>query len=210
MIGLDAATLASAMAGCPMPRAQVWAPHLDAAMLLFEINSPARAADFIAQVGHESLGLLYSAETWGPAQVPAQVTYERDPAQPWGPQLKRGDRNFKAWCLGNSEPGDGRRFAGHGPIQVTGRSNHRQARDDLRAMGIPDVPDFEADPLELTKPRWGSMAAGNFWRRNGLNALADAGKFLEQSARINGANPPNGWLDRQARRTRARGALGAT
>lgn len=208
MIGLDASTLAAAMLGCPLTRAQVWAPHLDAAMLTFEINSPQRAADFIAQVGHESLGLLYAAELWGPAQVPAQVTYERDFSQPWGPTLKRGDRNYKAYRLGNSERGDGRRFAGHGPIQVTGRANHAQARDDLRTILGPLVPDFEFEPLALTQPRWGSMAAGNFWRRNGLNVLADQGKFLDQSVRINGANPPNGWLDRQTRRNRARIALG--
>lgn len=83
MIGLDAATLATAMAGCPMQRAQIWASFLDEAMHLADINSPTRAADFIAQIGHESLGLLYANEIWGPTE--AQKTYERT-------SLNRGGR----------------------------------------------------------------------------------------------------------------------
>lgn len=206
MIGLDAATLALAMPGCPMERALVWAPHLDVAMAVFDINSPQRAADFLAQLGHESGGLKWTQELWGP--TPAQVTYERNPSAFWGTTLRRGDRNFKAWTLGNSEPGDGRRYAGHGPIQVTGRANHRQARNDLRRL-LPgmEVPDFEVEPLKLTEPKWGSMAAGNFWRTRNLNALADVGDFIKQTEKINGGQ--NGLEDRLARRVRARSALGA-
>lgn len=204
MIGLDAATLAAAMAGCSMDRALVWAPCFEEAMALAEINSPIRAADWIAQTGHESLGLFYGNEVWGPTD--AQKTYERDFSQPWGPTLKRGDRNFKAWNLGNDQAGDGRRFAGHGPIQITGKANHIRTRDDLRKLMGDVVPDFEFRPEELAKPRWGALGSAMFWKRNNLNAYADKGDFVGQTERINGGR--NGWDDRLARRVRARKALG--
>jgi putative chitinase len=206
MIGLDAATLASTMAGCPMQRAQVWAPCLDEAMRLADINSPQRAADFIAQIGHESLGLLYANEIWGPTE--AQKTYERDFAQLWGPTLRRGDRNFKAWNLGNAQAGDGRKFSGHGPIQTTGRTNHALVRDELRVLLGTVVPNFEEDPQAMGQPRWGALSAAMFWKRNGLNGYADRGDFIGQTERINGAR--NGLDDRLARRVRARKALGYT
>lgn len=201
---MDAATLSTAMTGCPMERALVWAPVLTQAMDLVEINTSGRQADFIAQIGHESGGLLYANEIWGP--TPAQVTYERDFDKPWGPTLRRGDRNFKAWNLGNALAGDGRRFAGHGPIQTTGRTNHARVRDELRKLGMVEVPDFEAQPEAMGQPRWGALSAAMFWRRNDLNRLSDKGDFIGQTERINGGQ--NGLEDRLARRIRARTALG--
>jgi len=205
MLKLDAATLASAMVGCPVQRAQIWAQFYEEAMRLADISTPQRAADFIAQTGHESLGLLYANEIWGPTE--AQKTYERDFSQPWGPTLRRGDRNFKAWNLGNAQAGDGRRFAGHGPIQTTGRTNHALVRDELRVLLGTIVPNFEEDPQALGQPRWGALSAAMFWKRKGLNALADRGDFVGQTERINGGQ--NGLEDRLARRARARKALGA-
>jgi putative chitinase len=204
LIQLDPATLSAAMAGCPMSRAQVWAAPLDQAMGMAAINTPMRAADFIAQIGHESLGLLYANEVWGPTE--AQRTYERDFEKPWGVTLKRGERNFKAFNLGNSQAGDGRRFAGHGPIQTTGRKNHALLRDELRALGMAGVPDFEATPEAMGEPKWGALSAAMFWRRNNLNLYADRGDFVGQTERINGGQ--NGLDDRLARRIRARKALG--
>lgn len=39
------------------PRAGVFIPHLNRAMVRFDINSPARIAAFLAQLGHESAHL---------------------------------------------------------------------------------------------------------------------------------------------------------
>jgi putative chitinase len=187
-----------------MDRAFVWAPVLAEAMELFAISTETRAADFIAQLGHESAGLLWTAELWGP--TPAQVTYERDFDAPWTPDLRRTDRNFKAWNLGNAFKGDGRKFAGHGPIQVTGRKNHARARDNLRVLLGTVVPDFEADPEQLRLPRWGALAAGEFWKRNDLNIYADRLDFVGQTERINGGQ--NGLADRLDRRVQARLTFG--
>lgn len=206
MIELTPELLHMAMMGCTSARAAIWAEPLEYAMQVFEINTPERAADFIAQVGHESLGLQFTSEIWGPDQVVAQRTYERDFDQPWGDFLVRGDRNFKAFGLGNLNVGDGRAFAGHGPIQITGRRNHAEARDDIRELIGGDVPDFEADPKALTQPKWGALAAGNFWRTRDLNGYADSGDFEGQTKRINGGL--NGFDDRKARREQARTAFG--
>jgi putative chitinase len=115
-------------------------------------------ASFLANVGHESGGFRFSREIWGP--TPAQRRYEG-----------RLD-------LGNTQPGDGARFPGHGDIQNTGRANHVRARDRLRAR-FPDlaVPDFELEPEKLAELPWAALAAGDFWDMVDANRYADVGNF---------------------------------
>src|SRR5260221_1710374 len=84
----------AACLGVPAARAQTWADPLSAAMALYAIDSPARQAAFVAQVGHESGRLVYVKELWGPTG--AQAGYEG-----------RHD-------LGNTEPGDGPLYCGRG------------------------------------------------------------------------------------------------
>ena len=74
--------------------------HLCDAMTEFEINTPARQASFLAQIGHES----------------GQLRYVRE--------LASGEAYEGRADLGNTQPGDGVRFKGRGLIQITGRSNY--------------------------------------------------------------------------------------
>lgn len=170
--------LASAT-GAGVVRAQNWLPHIERTLDAYEISTPARAAAFLAQIGHESAGLRFTTEIWNPAQVEAQGRYEG-----------RAD-------LGNTQPGDGFKFRGHGLIQVTGRANHAAARDRLRVKFGPHVPDFEAEPHRLAEPEWAALSAGDYWHRHGLNALADESNFLRITKKINGGT--NGYADRLAR-----------
>ena len=184
------ADLLTAAIGCPRERAEIFAGPLSEACALFEINTPARLAAFLAQLAHESGALKYMAE------------------------LASGDAYEGRADLGNTQPGDGRRFKGRGPIQITGRFNHRAVRPALLLAGYEDVPDFEAEPERLTEPRWGCAAAAEFWHRHGLNALADAGQFDRISKAINRGNPnaqlpANGSADRVLRWERAKAALAA-
>ncbi len=170
--------------GCPMYRAQTWAPYINAAMAVFAIDSPERVAAFLAQVSHESGRLKWTREIWGP--IPAQIRYEG-----------RAD-------LGNTQPGDGRRYCGRGLIQTTGRANYVGTRDGLRRY-VPDVPDFEATPAALEQPRWAALSAAWFWADRGLNFLADAGDYMRITRRINGGT--NGYEDRLALWEGAKGAV---
>lgn len=153
-------------------RAQCLGP-LNDAMQAHRIDANLqRAAAFVAQLGHESGELQFLEELWGPTD--AQKRYE-----PPGDLARR---------LGNTQPGDGRRFKGRGPIQVTGRDNYVRYG---ALLGL----DLVGHPEQAADPAVGFQIAGLYWARNGLNELADAGRFDEITRRINGGQ--NGAADRR-------------
>jgi putative chitinase len=156
--------------GC-MPRlrrsvAAAYLQPLNAAMLEAHIITRKRAAAFLAQVGHESASLRYMEE------IASGAAYEG-----------RTD-------LGNIHPGDGKRYKGRGPIQVTGRSNYRAAG---KALHLP----LEEHPTLAATPHVGFRVAGWFWTTRGLNTLADKGAIRSISVRVNGGL--NGITDRARR-----------
>ena len=179
--------------GARIDRAQIFLPHLTTAMQAYEINTARRVTAFLAQIGHESGGLKFTSEIWGP--TPEQARYERDFDEAWPPPDKH-HRNWKAFELGNSEPGDGERFRGHGLMQHTGRKNHCAARDRMRRRFGARVPDFEAEPKRLAEVEWAALSAGDFWDSRNLNELADAEDFERLTRRINGGT--NGYEHRLA------------
>jgi putative chitinase len=199
----------AACTGASLSRAQRFAPALSAAMAFYSIDTPARQAAFLSQIGHESAGFVFMGEVWGPTAQ--QRRYERDFDAPWPSSLLEAkqdefETNRLAWTLGNDCRGDGSKYRGHGPIQVTGKSNHIKMRDRLRER-FADVPDFEADPKALMEVQWGCLSACDYWDQKGLNALADAGDFVTLTRRINGGT--NGLADRLARWEAAKNTLEA-
>lgn len=173
-----------AATGCTPERAAQWLPHIAAACETFAINTPGRLAAFLAQIGHESGRLVHVREIWGP--TPAQQRYEG-----------RAD-------LGNTQPGDGKRYMGRGLIQTTGRANYRATRDGL-ALYLPDVPDLEVMPALLERPDLAAMSAAWYWHSRDLNTFADLGDFIRITKRINGGT--NGLADRLALYEAARAVL---
>ena len=145
--------------GARIDRATEFLPHIEAAMDEFEINTPERQAAFLAQVGHESGGLHWLTEIWGPTI--AQTNYE----------------NRRS--LGNTEAGDGFLFRGRGLIQTTGRANYEATG---AALGV----DLLTAPETLAEPPFAARSAAWFWREHGLNQLADAGEMQLITRRING------------------------
>jgi predicted chitinase len=172
---LTGEVLLAIMPRVPAKRRDEVVSFLQAAMTEFAVDQPARAAAFLAQLAHESGQLRFMEEIWGPTE--AQRRYE-----PPGALAEK---------LGNTEPGDGKRFKGRGPIQITGRANYR------RFGGLLGI-DLESDPGRAALPDLGFRIAGLFWNRNGLNQLADradSAAFRLITKRINGGL--NGQKDRE-------------
>ena len=157
-------------------RNREYLPFLLAAMSEFAIRSSARAAAFLAQLAHESGELKYFEE------LASGAAYEG-----------RSD-------LGNTQPGDGVRYKGRGPIQLTGRANYRAAG---RALGL----DLEGTPALAATPEVGFRVAAWYWGSRNLNAQADAGNFDAITRAINGGY--NGKASRDAYYRRALQVLGA-
>jgi putative chitinase len=65
--------------------------------------------------------------------------------------------------LGNTKAGDGIKFKGHGPIQITGRTNHH-----LMGVKAGAPLKFIDNPKLLATPEWGVWAACVFWIDRGL------------------------------------------
>lgn len=130
---------------------------LNTAMQRFGIDTPVRAAAFLAQIMHESARLRYVRE------LASGAAYEG-----------RSD-------LGNVEPGDGRYFKGRGLIQITGRANYRAC--SLALYGDERLIDH---PSLLEAPEASALSAAWYWHSRNLNALADAGQFDLITRRING------------------------
>jgi predicted chitinase len=156
----------------------LYLPPLQKAMIEFDITTALREAAFLAQIAHESAELRYMEEIWGPTQ--AQLSYE-----------------FRK-SLGNTQQGDGKRFKGRGPIQLTGRANYKESGG---LLGV----DLIANPQLAATPDVAFRIAGLYWKRRGLNPLADQGTqeaFKKITKIINGGY--NGLEDRQKYYARAK------
>lgn len=170
----------------PAAKRAAFLPFLQAAMAEFQVANPAREAAFAAQLAHESGEFRFMEEIWGPTD--AQRRYEPPAAL--------------AAKLGNTEPGDSKRFKGRGPLQITGRANY------TRFGGLLGV-DLIAAPERAAQPELAFRIAGLFWMTNKLNELADqvtAEAFKEITRRINGGF--NGLADREEYYAVARTVLG--
>lgn len=140
------------------------------------MDNPLRLAHFLAQIAHESGGFRYMEEIWGPTA--AQKRYEG-----------RQD-------LGNTRPGDGFRYKGRGPLQLTGRANYR---DYGARLGL----DLEGSPELAAPPGVGLLIALEYWKVRNLNILADSDDLIGITRRINGGL--NGLDDRRARLVQIKG-----
>lgn len=132
---------------CPAERAAECFPAMVRAMQTFSIDTPARITCFMTQVKWESGGLVYFAE------------------------LASGSAYEGRASLGNNQPGDGPRFKGSGPIQVTGRSNFTAAQHALDAAGIKI--NILTDPSLARTVRYGFWISSWWWAAHGGNSVAE-------------------------------------
>jgi predicted chitinase len=155
--------LRQVMPNLPAAKRAAYLPFIQQAMAEFGITSYLRETAFLAQLAHESAELRYMEE------IASGAAYE-------------GRAN-----LGNTQPGDGKRFKGRGPIQLTGRANYTRYG---QLLGL----DLVNNPTQAATPEVGFRIAGQFWKLNGLNELADKQDFRGITKRINGGY--NGLDDR--------------
>ena len=154
------------MIGITDERVKRYISYLNAAMAEFQINTAERIAAFLAQISHESGCLKWMEE------IASGKDYE-------------GRKD-----LGNIHPGDGVKFKGRGPIQLTGRSNYEKAGKALN-LDLINNPDTADDPDV------GFRTAGWFWTEKKLNQYSDRPSklsFQRQTKLINGGF--NGWDSR--------------
>jgi predicted chitinase len=179
IIFIFASAITSAQLNAIMPgnKHPEYLKHINDAMNEGGINTPARQAAFLAQVAHESGQLVHMKE------IASGKAYEN-----------RRD-------LGNIYPGDGKRFKGRGPIQLTGRTNYEAAG---KALGE----DFVNHPELMEKPENAFRASVWFWNNRNLNDLADQNTeeaFKKITRKINGGY--NGLEDRNNYWNKAKNAL---
>lgn len=183
-----------------------WARALGAAAAVYDIrDSEDRLAMWTANVLHESQELRYLEEnlSYSPGRL-RDVWPKRFPT--WDiarhysgrPEALANyvyaDRNGN----GDEDSGDGWRFRGRGPLQLTGRTNYTRAAE---ALAQPLV----LEPDLVLQPDIGALTAAWYWSQAGCHALADRGLFGDAVRAINGAL--TGIDDRSAYLVRARKVL---
>lgn len=167
-------------------QADLFAPHLSAAFARFQINTPARQASFIAQVGVESgqltrltESLIYSPErllaVW-PSRFPTLKQTEG-----YAHNAVALANKVYGGRMGNGDEasGDGWKFRGRGLLMITGRENYDKCG---AACGY----DLVTNPQFLDSPALACLSAGWFWSSHGLNEIADSGDQERVTRRVNG------------------------
>jgi putative chitinase len=177
------AQLHAVMPNLPGAKASLYIGPLNRALAEFHIDNRLRICAFLGQVAHESGQLAWFHEFASGMEYDITVN----------PRLARS--------LGNVNPGDGPRYKGRGPIQLTGRNNYIACG---KALGI----DLVDNPDLAVQPGIAFRTAGWFWSTHGLNALADQSDYRTITRRINGGY--NGWADRVKYYDRALAVFPAT
>ncbi|MCC6071471.1 glycoside hydrolase family 19 protein [Massilia sp. GCM10020059] len=196
-------------------RADAFVEALNNAMARFAINTPARQAAFLGQVVHESAGLTRMTEdlNYSPGTLMAcfnnkKVTrftpemaalYARTVHHPANQQMIANVAYANRMGNGSIESGDGWRYRGRGPGQLTGKDNYTACGE---ALGL----DLVTCPDQVAEPTVGCLAFAWFWdngNRTGksLNLLADIGKIDRVSLAVNGGS--HGLAERIALTQRA-------
>jgi predicted chitinase len=136
------------------------------------IDQPHRLAHFLVQELHESGGFRYDKE------------------------LANGAAYEGRKDLGNTQKGDGVKFKGRGPEQITGRANYSRFTKWVRGFP-PDAPDFTVKPDLVNTDPFEGLTAIWFWSvgtGKSLNVYADRNDIEMITRKVNG--DLNGYDDR--------------
>lgn len=164
-----------------LERCKEFSPHFAKYCPKYGIDTPIELANFLAQVLHETGGLKWLRELWGPTA--AQVRYE-------------GRKD-----LGNNQKGDGKLFMGRGLIQMTGRANYTRLSKEMfgddRLLKNPEI---------LATPEYAVQSACIYWGWRKIDRFDDDKDIKSETKLVNGGT--NGIEDRQKYFKRACKVLG--
>lgn len=172
-----------------------WVEPTRAAMVRWGIDLPREIASFLANINVESAGLTVLTENLNYSSsalismfgrhrisVADANRYGRNASHPANQEMLANILYGGEWGrknLGNTQSGDGWRFKGYGPKQLTGRAN-QTAFGSAIGMSIDAVPDY------IRTPEGGMMSAGWFWKSHGLDAKAATPGVEDDRRAING------------------------
>lgn len=172
-----------------------WVEPTRAACVRWGIDTIREVASFLANINVESAGLTRLTENLNYStdalirmfgrhrisEADAQK-YGRNAQHPADQEALANILYGGAWGarnLGNTEPGDGWRFKGYGPKQLTGRANQTLFG---QAMGLT----ADQVPAYVRTPEGGMMSAGWFWKTHNLDAKAATPGIEDDRIAING------------------------
>lgn len=185
-----------------------WHPRVISVLPQYQINTIPRVAQWLAQMGHESgdfrflsENLNYSADAL--RRVFGKYFTTQAQAEQFQRQPERIANRVYGGRMGNGaeSSGDGWRYRGRGLIQITGRSNYRDASialygDDKILLREPEI---------LAEPDGAVRSACWYWNSRALNRHSDQNNTAAVTQLINGGT--NGAADRESRYQRALSVL---
>jgi putative chitinase len=149
----------------------------------FGVNTPLRLAHFLAQCGHESGGFRLTQENLNYSAKGLMGIFKKyfptlALANAYARQPQKIANRVYGNRMGNGPEtsGEGFKFRGRGYIQLTGKQNYTAfdaaVEDDILAN-----PDLVSTKHALASAAW-------FWKKNGLNLIADTGSSTEVVTKI--------------------------
>jgi len=185
--------------------ALAWTDALNSILPQYNINTIHCVAGFLAQCGHESNGFTVLSENlnYGAAGLKTVFGKYFKTTDPLQYERKPEKIANHVYCnrMGNGDEasGDGWKYRGRGPIQITGKNNYTSFSTD---MGI-DV--MTSPDMVSTNKRVALLSAIWFWNKNDLNTIADNNDIKGMTQRINGG--VNGLAERTKLYNKALGIL---
>lgn len=181
--------LLSQATGSTLLRASQWVDAITKATDKFSISTPLRMAAFLAEVGHESAGLSAVEENLNYRAEALLSVFKThfpsiDIANQYAHNPEKIANRVYANRMGNGPEasGDGYKYRGRGPIQLTGKDNYIKAG---KALGV----DLVNSPELVATPEVGALVAVWYWDENKLSSYADKGDITSISKIINTGSP---------------------
>lgn len=172
-------------------------------MIAHDINTPLRAAHFLAQAAHESGGFKFKSENLNYSKESLLKVFPKyftpASAEAYHRQPEKIASRVYANRMGNGDEAskDGWKFKGRGYIQLTGKDNYKAFSDWAKEPSIMENPDQVADD------KYAGLSAIWFWNKNGLSKIADTDNLRDDktiikiTSRVNGGT--HGLVDRTER-----------